>query len=373
MSAADPIDAGSRDDAGPTMRALAQDRYGSARDLELRLVPRPAADQLAEGQILVRVVAASLNALDHHFMTGVPYMMRPAVGLWRPPPVRGADLAGVVEATGPGVDELEVGDRVFGTARGSLADYAVAEAACLCPSPDGMSDAEAAAIPVAGITALEAVRDHGGTRAGDRVLVIGAAGGVGTYAVQIAVALGAEVAGVCSARNVDLVSALGATEVIDYTAVDPVEAAELAGPFDVIVDNVGTWPLGRCGRLLAGGGVYVMVSGPKRRVLGPVGRILAGLIRFRLARRRFKVFVASESTEELADLARMFGAGQLQPVIERCYRLDEAIEAIEHLATGHARAKLVIDVAGDGTGDPARGIEVPERARIDGVAGGPLP
>lgn len=324
------------------MKAIAHDTYGTPDVLELRDVDRP---RPGDGEVLLRVTAASVNPLDWHLLTGTPYLVRPTSGLRRPKrQVAGADVAGVVEAVGPNVDGLALGDRVFGTARtGSFAEYAVASAAGVAATPETLTDAEAAAIPVAGVTALQGLRDHGRVAGGHRLLVNGAAGGVGTFAVQLGVAMGAEVTGVCSTDNVEMVRDLGAGRVIDYTTEELVDGTT----YDVLLDNVGNRSITDCTRLLVDDGAYVMVSGPKDNALfGPVGRLLVAKVRFAFRTQRFANFIAAETAEELRELIRYHEAGQLRPVIDRRYPLVDAAEAIRYVATGHAKAKVVIDVAG---------------------------
>lgn len=323
------------------MKAIAHDRYGDADVLEFRDVERP---EPGEGQVLLRVTAASVNPLDWHFMTGTPYLVRLVAGLRRPKsPSLGADVAGVVEAVGSGVTRIQVGQRVFGIAQtGSFAEYAVTKETALLEIPDSMTDAEAAAIPVAGVTALQGLRDHGGVEAGQRVLVNGAAGGVGTFAVQLAAAMGAEVTGVCSARNVEMVRRLGAARVVDYQSEDVVDGTR----YDVMIDNVGNRSIAECRRLLTPTGTYVMISGPKdNKLLDPFRRLIAMRLRFVVGKQRFANFTAKEEFSELAELVRYVHAGQLSPEIERHYPLADTAEAMRYLATSHARAKLVIDVA----------------------------
>ena len=323
------------------MKAIVHDRYGDADVLEFRDIERP---EPVEGQVLLRVTAASVNPLDWHLMSGQPYLVRLVAGLRAPKRrVRGSDVAGVVEAVGPGVETLAVGDRVFGMAStGSFAEYAVASAGGLLAIPAGLSDAAAASIPVAGVTALQGLRDHGGVQRGRRVLINGAAGGVGTFAVQLAVAMGAEVTAVCSGRNVDMVRRLGASRVVDYQTEDVVDGDR----YDVMIDNVGNRSIADCRRLLVDGGTYVMISGPKDNpVLDPFRRMLAIKARFLFDSRRVVSFTAKETSGELANLAAFVDAGQLTPEIDRHYPLSDAAEAIRYIETGHARAKVIIDVA----------------------------
>lgn len=294
------------------------------------------------GDVLVRVAAASVNPLDWHFMTGTPYVLRLVAGIRRPKQaIRGVDVAGTVVAVGADVDRFAPGDRVVGMARGSLAGWTLAKPDALAPLPQAVSFTDAAAMPVAAITALQALRDHAGTEPGHRVLVNGAAGGVGTYAVQLAVAMGADVTAVCSTRNVEMVRDLGAQRVVDYTAEDWVDGSQ----YDAIVDNVGNRSLGDCVRSLVPGGRYVMVSGPKdNRWLDPFRRLVAGKVRFVRSGRSFHQFTANVTSADLTELLRLVEAGQLRSVIDRTVTLDGVPDAIRYLGTGHARAKVVVEV-----------------------------
>jgi NADPH:quinone reductase-like Zn-dependent oxidoreductase len=325
------------------MKAIVNQSYGTPDVLELADVDPP---QIDDGQMLVRVHAAAANPLDWHFLTGTPYFLRLMAGLRRPKePVRGVDVAGVVERVGTGVTGFAPGDRVFGGARGSFAELAAVRPSGVAAIPDGLSFAEAAALPVAAITALQGLRDHGGLQAGQSVLINGAAGGVGTYAVQIAKAMGAEVTGVCSTHNVEMVRSLGADHVVDYTTDDfAVEGRE----YDVILDNVGNRSLADCRRSLTPTGVYVMVSGPKTgKFLGPAKRMVASKLMFLFSRRRSVTFTANETAAELQALVDMIEDGTLRSVIDRTYPLADTAEAMRYLETGHARAKVIISVISD--------------------------
>ena len=328
----------------PTARAAVRRRYGAPDTIVVTAIARP---EPAAGEVVVHVHRASVNPLDWHMLTGLPYFMRLVVGVRRPKQIGlGADFAGVVVAVAADVDTVAVGDRVFGAARGSFADFAIARAATITRLAEEVSDDDAAALPVAAVTALQAVRDHARVGPASRVLINGAAGGVGTCAVQLAVAAGAHVTAVCSERNVEMVRGLGAHTVIDYTAGDAVAAAAAAGPFDAILDNVGNWPLREVAALLTGAGTYVMISGPKHnRLLGPAARLILGRLRFAGRRRRFVGFTASETSAELDAVLEHVVAGRLRPVIDRHYPLDDVAAAVEYVATGHARAKVIVDVS----------------------------
>lgn len=326
------------------MKAITHDRYGDADVLEFRDVDPPV---VGPEDVLIGVSAASVNPLDWHMMTGTPYLLRLVAGLRRPKrTVRGIDVAGRVEAVGADVTDFEPGDRVFGAARGSFAEHAIASPRSIVHTPAELTDAEAAALPIAAITALQALRDHARVQPGDSVLINGAAGGIGTAMVQLAVAMGAEVTAVCSTGNVEMVRSLGAHRLVDYTTED-----FLAGcaEYDAIVDNVGNRPLVDCRRALTDRGVYVMVSGPKDgKLIGPYRRMIAGRVRFLFGSRRFANFTASEDADELRALVRYVEAGRLRAVIDRHYPLADTAEAVRYVATTHARAKVIIDVADAG-------------------------
>jgi NADPH:quinone reductase-like Zn-dependent oxidoreductase len=328
-------------EAMTTMRAISHQRYGQPDVLELLTIDQPSP---ADDEVLIRVAAASLNPLDWHFMTGTPYVLRLVAGLRQPrETIRGADVAGTVVALGADVSGLVAGDRVMGGAQGSFAEWTLAKPTGLAVLPDDVSFADAAAMPVAGVTALQALRDHAQVQTGHRVLINGAAGGVGTFAVQLAVAMGAEVTGVCSTHNVEMVSGLGADRVVDYTTEDCFDGTQ----YDAIIDNVGNRSLGDCVRSLVKGGRYVMISGPKDNPwLDPFRRLIAGKIRFLRSGRTFHNFTARMPAEDLQELLRLVEAGQLRSVIDRTVSLEDVPEALHYLGTGHARAKVVIDVAG---------------------------
>lgn len=324
------------------MKAIVHHSYGSPDVLEFAdvLIPQP-----GPGQVLLRVEAASVNPFDWHHLTGTPYLLRLMAGLRRPKQiVRGADVAGTIESVGAGVTELAPGDRVFGLAAGSFAEYALAGAGRIGPIPDGVSAPEAAAMPIAAVTALQALRDHAGSGPGRRIAINGAAGGVGTFAVQIAVAQGAEVTAVCSTRNVEMVTALGAQRVVDYTSADFVDA----GPFDAIIDNVGNRSLTEMKRALAPDGVLVMVSGQKGKWFRPFDRVIGGKIRFAFGSRDFAQFTASETPDELRELAGFVERGEVRSMIDRHYPLADTADALRYVAAGHARAKVVINVEASG-------------------------
>lgn len=317
------------------MKAAVLERYGS---LVVRDVERPAP---AAGEALVRVHAVSLNAVDWYGFKGRPYLARPLMGFARPRSGElGSDFAGTVETLGEGVAELRPGDGVYGC-RGRFAEYVVASTA-VARKPENLSFEEAAAVPVAGLTALQGLRDHGALQPGQRVLVNGAAGGVGTFAVQIAKALGAEVHAVCSTRNVDQARALGADRVFDYLHEDFTRGGER---YDVLFDNAGSRSWRSMRRVLAPGGTVVLVGGPRRkRLLGPLGHVMRIKLAALPGRRSAVFFIAKPNAQDLAALRDLIEAGQLRPVIERRYELDEIGEAMRTMSDGHARAKIVVAV-----------------------------
>lgn len=324
------------------MKAIVYRKYGTPDVLSLQDVDPPV---VGDDEVLVRVHAASLNPLDWHFTTGTPYFMRLMVGLRRPKRnIPGVDLAGTVESVGGNVARFKPGDEVFGFGAGSCAEFAAAREDRIARKPIDLTFAQAAAVPIAAVTALQGLRDHGKVRAGQKVLINGAAGGVGTFAVQIAKALGAEVTGVCSTRNVDTIRSIGADHVIDYTKDDFVESGRR---YDVMIDNVGNRSLSDCRKALARNGICVVIGGPKEnRVLGPIPRLIRTPLYFRFVSQKAVSYIAKESSEELLHLRRFLESRQVVPVIERTYNLNEVPEAMRYLGTGHARGKLVIELRG---------------------------
>lgn len=325
-----------------TMRALTYACYGSADVLRLDVVEKP---RPAPGRLLVRVAAASVNPLDWHSLHGTPFVMRLESGIGRPrDPRMGADFSGVVEAIGDGVTGFAPGDAVFGASNGALAEYVTVRAAAVAHVPGGQPLDEAATIPVAGVTALQAVRDLARVRAGQRVLVNGASGGVGTFAVQIAKSLGAEVTGVSSTRNLELVRSLGAAHVIDYTRDDFTMGDRR---YDVVIDAVGNRDLRDIRRVMTADGTCVLVGGggPERSFLGPVAGLLTALAYDRVVSQQFLPFLAEVTPERLNALADLVRSGAVRPVIDRRYGFDEAAEAIRYLETGRARGKVLVTMA----------------------------
>lgn len=327
------------------MRAVVHREYGGPEVLRCEEVPRP---QPRPGEVLVRVHAAALNPMNVHLMRG--RLARLALGLRRPKLGRpGADLAGEVEAVGEGVTRFAPGQRVFGVARGALAEFVCAPEGKLAPIPDGVSFGDAAALPVAGLTALQGLRDRGGLAPGDKVLVLGAAGGVGTFAVQIAKALGARVTGVCSSANAELVGSIGADRVIDYQSEDFLRSGER---YDIIVDLVGARSFFALRRVLAPAGVVVAGG-----ILGAGGdpktgwflrcliRSAAGAAAARFGKQRLRFFLGAIRPDDLAALAAMVQEGRIKPVIGATFPLEAAADGFRVVASGHARGKVIIHVA----------------------------
>jgi NADPH:quinone reductase-like Zn-dependent oxidoreductase len=323
---------------GKTMKALVQEGYGSADVLHLREIPRP---ELMEGRVLVRMRAASVNALDWHSTHGgllleiVGKVMRQ-----KDEPVRGVDVAGTVEAVGPGVTRFKPGDEVFGGAVATFAEYVRAREDRLLLKPRDLPFEQAATLGVAGRTALQGLRDHAQVKPGQRVLIHGAGGGVGTFAVQIAKALGAHVTAVTGPRNVDLTRSLGADDVIDYTKEDFGRRPER---YDAVLDISATRSLSDLRRVLAPNGIFVQVGAPKTvGWIGIFARIINVMVRARVFRQRVKFYVAQSNLEDLAYLKDLIEAGKLRPAIDRTYPLSEGREAVRYLGSGQARAKVVI-------------------------------
>jgi NADPH:quinone reductase-like Zn-dependent oxidoreductase len=323
------------------MKAIVQDRYGSADVLEFRDIEDPV---VGEQDVLVRVHAAGSGPDVWHLMTGLPYFARLFLGLRKPKvPVRGRDVAGTVEAVGSSVEGFEPGDQVMGIVEGSFAELAIARPDKLTPKPARLSFEEAAAAPISGLTALQVIRDEGRVQPGQTVLVIGAAGGVGTLTVQIAKAFGAEVTGLCSTTKGDLVRLIGADDVIDYTRED---FADGSRRWDVIVDTAGRRPLSLLRRALTPKGTLVIVGGDGGGRL--TGGFFRGMLRAPLLSvfvgQRMRGLVSKETQEDLQALTDLIEAGKVTPVIDRTYPLIEAPDAIRYLEEGHPRGKVVVTV-----------------------------
>jgi NADPH:quinone reductase-like Zn-dependent oxidoreductase len=326
----------------PKMLAARYHRYGAPPDvLRMEVVDAP---DPGEGEVLLRVHAASANPVEWHLVRGEPFLVRLIAGLRRPKDSKvGGDVAGVVEAVGAGVTGLAPGDAVFGTADGSFAELACAKVERLARKPQAITFEEAASIPVAGCTALQALRTHGRLQPSQRVLVIGAAGGVGSFAVQIAKASGANVTGVCSTAHLDFVRSLGADTVVDYTREEP------SGRYDLVLQVAGDASVARLRRLLTTQGTLVLVgSGTgrdgKTAVLGPLVRMLTARIASRTKGRRVATFIAKIRAPDLEALAELAENGQIRPAVERTYSLDQAAVALTEIESGHTRGKLVLAI-----------------------------
>jgi len=323
------------------MQAIVQDSYGTADVLELRDIERP---EVGDDEVLVRVHAAGVDPGVWHLMTGLPYLIRIAGYGFRAPKtrVRGNDLAGRVEAIGKDVTQFQVGDEVYGTSDGTFAEYVSAQASKIALKPANLSFEQAAAVPTSALTALQGLRDHGEAKPGQRVLIIGASGGIGTFAVQLAKVFGAEVTGVCSTAKVDMVRSLGADHVIDYLRDD---FAQLAQRYDVILDMAGNRSLSILRRALGPEGTLVIIGGEEGgRWLGGTDRQIRALLLSPLVRQRLRTFVAKQGTGDLLVLKDLIESGKVTPVIDRTYALREAADAIRYLDEGHARGKLVISM-----------------------------
>ena len=323
------------------MKAIVQDEYGAPGDvLALREVDKPVAK---DDEVLVRVRAAAVHVGDWLLMAGRPYMMRPVFGLRRPRKnVPGFDVAGHVDAVGEEVTEFRPGDEVFGTCNGSCAEYITAAEDAVALKPAELTFEKAAAVAVSGVTALRALRDQAKVQPGQKVLINGASGGVGTFAVQIAKSLGAEVTGVCSGKNADLVQSIGADHVIDYTREDFTHGESR---YDVILDNVANHSLSDCRRALDPKGMLLPNNGTAGGAwFGPLGRMVAALALSPFLSRQGRPFMATPTREDLVALRELIEAGEVTPVIDRTYPLGETPEAMAHVGAGHARGKVVITV-----------------------------
>ena len=324
------------------MKAITYCDYG-LKNLKLDNIEKPTPN---DDQVLVKVRAASVNPYDWHFIEGTPKIMRLGVGLRKPKDTRlGVDFAGTVEAVGKNVTQFKAGDDVFGGRAGAFAEYVCRRAVgAIALKPASVTFEQAASVNIAGITALQAVRDKGKVQPGQKVLINGASGGVGTFAVQIAKSFGADVTGVCSTRNLDLVRSLGADHVIDYTKDDFAKGAER---YDVILDNVPNHSLSECRQVLNPNGKYVMIGGggPNDSPwIGPFGRVIKTMVLSPFTSQKMGMMMADANEKDLAVLADMMQSDKLKPVIDRTYKLSEVPAAIAYLEEGHARGKVVIVV-----------------------------
>jgi NADPH:quinone reductase-like Zn-dependent oxidoreductase len=323
------------------MKAVVQDVYGSADVLHLSDIPTPVP---ADGEVLIRVRAAGVDQGVWHLMTGMPYLVRLfGYGLKKPKvPVRGREVAGVVEAVGAGVTRFQPGDEVFGTCEGSFAEFVCAKEDLMARKPANLTFEEAAAAPISAVTALQAVRDAGKVTAGQKVLVIGAGGGVGSFAVQMAKAFGAETTGVCSTGKMDLVRSLGADHVIDYTHDDFSRAGVL---YDVILDTAGNRPLSVSRKALAPTGTLVIVGGEGGgKLTGGFERSLGAPLASLFSGQKFKGLVSTENHRDLDTLTAMIEAGSVRPAIDKVYPLAEAPAAVAYLHEGRVRGKVVVSI-----------------------------
>jgi NADPH:quinone reductase-like Zn-dependent oxidoreductase len=321
------------------MQAIVRRHYGSPDVLRTEEIERPTP---GDNEVLIKVRAASVNPLDWHLIRGMPYGFRFTSGLRRPKDHRlGMDVSGQVEGVGKNVTRLNPGDQVFGACRGAFAQYACSPDSAVVLKPENLTFEQAASAPVAALTALQGLRDKGQLQPGQKVLINGASGGVGTFAVQIARVLGAEVTGVCSARNVDLILSLGAHRVIDYAREDFTEAGQR---YDLLLDCMGNHPLSACRRVLHPTGFYVMVGGPSGRWIAPMGRVLRMLLLARFVSQKLVFFMAQVNQRDLTLVAELMACGKLTPVIDRSYPLNAVADAIRYLEEGHARGKIVIAV-----------------------------
>jgi len=324
------------------MLAMVQDMYGSAEVLEFRDIDRP---EIGDDEVLVRVRAAGVNPADWAIMSGLPYIARPVYGMRRPKnAVRGTDVAGVVEAVGTGVTRFRPGDEVFGWCIGAYAEYASVSQDALALKPANLTFEQAASVPMAGLVALQALRDQGNVTAGRTVLINGASGGIGTFAVQIAKSLGAQVTGVCSTRNVDMVRSIGTDHVIDYTQEDFTRSGQR---YDFILDNVANHSLSDLRHALTPTGALVPNGGGfDNRWFASGGRVIRANVLKRSSDHRLRAFLLSPKLEDLVALKELIEAGKITPVIDRTYPLSETRQAISHVGEGHARGKVAITVEG---------------------------
>ena len=330
------------------MQAIIFTEYGSPDVLQCAEIEKPAP---ARNEILIRVYAASINPLDFHNMRGSPCIIRLQNGLRRPKnPRLGVDLSGEVEAVGQDVTDFRPGDAVFGVRTGALAEYVITTGKAFAPIPSNLTFEQAAVVPVAGLTALQGLRDKGKLQPGQTLLVNGAAGGVGTFAVQIARAIGAEITAVTSTPNLELVRSLGAHHVVDYTRENFTRSGQR---YDLIFDGVGNHPLSACRRILKPDGTYIMVGGSGGGLFGPLLYAFRTSLMSRFVSQNLLWFLSSVHREDLLTLKDMIESGQVTPVIDRRYTLCQTPEAMRYLETGHARAKLVINVTDEWGGqDP---------------------
>lgn len=323
------------------MKAIVQDRYGSPDVLELRDIDKPV---VKDNEVLVRIRAAAVNPYDWHFLRGDPYLVRAMKGLRKPRQafVAGADMAGTVESVGKDVTRLHPGDDVYGEiSAGCFAEHVSVPENRVAPKPANLTFEQAAAVPMAALTALQGLRDKGQIESGQKILINGASGGVGTFAVQIAKTFGAEVTGVCSTTNVEMVRSIGVDHVIDYTEEDFTRSGQR---YDLLLDMVGNHSLSALRRALTSKGTLVLGGGKGGRWLGPVAKLLRAVSLSPFVSQRMRSFVAKPNREDLELLKELIESGRVTPVIDRTYSLAETPDAIRYLEEGHARGKVVITV-----------------------------
>jgi NADPH:quinone reductase-like Zn-dependent oxidoreductase len=320
------------------MKAIVQDKFGSPEEvLELKEIDKPV---VKDDEVLVRVHAAGINIGDSHGVRGVPYVMRPVFSALRAKNrVPGSDIAGTVETVGKSVTNIGTGDEVFGWCKGAFAEYAAVSADALALMPTNFTFEQAAAVGVSAFTALQVLRDQGGLQPGQKVLITGASGGVGTFAVQIAKSIGAEVTGVCSTRNLEMVRSIGADHVIDYTQEDFTRSEQR---YDLILDNVGDHSLSEMRRVLTPGGTLLANGAPVSGWIGGLDYFFAVLVVSLFVRQQQRPFVSMPNKEDLATLKDLADAGKVTPVIDRTYPLIETPEAVGHVGDGHAQGKTII-------------------------------
>lgn len=325
------------------MKAIAYERYGSADVLEFKEVPPP---EIGPNQVLVGVSAASANPYDCHFMRGLPYAARLAsMGLRKPKiSILGTDMAGEVDAVGSAVSQFRRGDEVFGSVgSGGFAEYVAADENVLALKPKNLTFEQAATVPMAAMTALQGLRDAGKIRSEQKVMIVGASGGVGTFAVQLAKWFGAEVTAVCSSRNFELLRAIGADHFIDYTQEDITRSGQ---HYDLVFQLAGTTSPAALRRLLTPRGILVLSSGDSPgRIIGPIGRMIKAALLSPFVSQTLRSFLMKPATADLQLLKQLIEAGKIRPIIDRTYPLDESADAIRYLETGHARGKVVISVS----------------------------
>ncbi len=325
------------------MKAIVYCDYGSPDVLRYEEVEVPTA---TNDEVLIRVCAASVNPYDWHFMRGTPYGVRIVAGLRKPKVNRlGADVSGQVEAVGRNITQFKPGDPVFGTCKGAFAEYACAPESTLAMKPENVTFEQAACVPMAAFTALQGLRDKGKLQSGQKVLINGASGGVGTFAVQIGKSFGADVTGVCSTRNVDMVRSIGADRVIDYTREDFTKSGQR---YDLFFDCIGQHSLSVCRRVLKDEGIYLGAGGPSDRwMVGPIARLIKSFVVSRFGSQKLGGLLAKANKEDLIILRELIQAGKVTPIIDRCYRLSEVPNAIRYLEEGHARGKVAITLERD--------------------------